>query len=63
MKLFSKVLLISVAVCSTLVLAAEDDQSKASNSTKDVSYKKFNRFLFLLNDSKLSTLWMEKGGK
>ncbi|XP_038109180.1 leucine-rich repeat neuronal protein 1 [Culex quinquefasciatus] len=35
MKLFSKVLLISVAVCSTLVLAAEDDQSKASNSTKD----------------------------
>lgn len=35
MKLFSKVLLISVAVCSTLVLAVEDDQSKASNSTKD----------------------------
>uniref|UniRef100_A0A1Q3FN08 Putative leucine-rich transmembrane protein n=1 Tax=Culex tarsalis TaxID=7177 RepID=A0A1Q3FN08_CULTA len=37
MKLFSKILLIFVITCSTLVLAAEDDQSKANNSTKDDS--------------------------
>lgn len=35
MKLLSKTLLIYVAVCCTLVICAEDDQSKANNTTKD----------------------------